>query len=362
MKAGTPLKVRDLLLSMFVCAAAIPLCAGSARASQASANACPDLTGTYEAVRPAWIDQFHLYVTGTVRPKAQAPQFATLQPRDGRIKGARLAFTLIWHMPRKDVLAGARRLADRDPRIYAYWWDMALRDPKLPLPPNSTEQSMARYGPLFRVDTVLPIKECLGGWARVETHGRNGPPDVTGGMEGTRAVTLWLRREKDGSLGLRWEERRKVVVIASGRYTQESSIPLWSTDHLDKWPAVPTPDLSPLREEEVPPRNRPKGQLLKCQLNPALESQFFARLKANLPEKAAHVNGSHGFYQGRIRADDSCEPMPFFVTIKALNAEDIAKVEAFLKSDPFFERMDSKQTETLPDGRLSVAFKMLMVP
>ena len=101
---------------------------------------------------------------------------------------------------------------------------------------------------------------------------------------------------------------------------------------------------------------------MKCQLDPALESQFFARLTANLPEKAAHVNGSHGFYQGRIRPDDSCEPMPFFVTIKALNAEDIAKVEAFLKSDPFFERMESRQTQTLPDGQLSVAFKMLMVP
>lgn len=359
MKAGTPLKVRDLLLTMFVCAAAIPICAGSPPASAASANACPDLTGTYNAVRPAWIDQFHLHVTGTVRPKAQTPQFATLQPSKG-------GYVLIWHMPRQDVLAGARRLAERDPRNYIYWLDMALRDPKLPSPPGSTEQSrvnqMARHGPVFRVDTVLPIKECVGGWARVETHGRNGPPDVAGGMDGTRDVTLWLRREKDGSLGFRWEERRKVVVIASGRYTTESSIPLWSSDHLDQWPAVPTPDLSPLREEQLPPRNRPKGQLLKCQLNPALESQFFARLTTNLPEKATHVNGSHGFYQGRIRPDDSCEPMPFFVTIKALNAEDIAKVETFLKSDPLFERMESRQTQTLPDGRLSVAFKMMMVP
>ena len=314
---------------------------------------------TYEAVRPAWIDQFHLHVTGTVRPKTQTRQFATFQPRSG-------GYTLIWHMPKQDVLTGARRLAERDPHKYVFWLDMALRDPKSPLPPGNTEQSwvnqMARHGPVFRVDTVLPIKECLGGWVRVETHGRNGPRDVEAGMDGTRDVTLWLRREKGGSLGLRWQERRKVVVIASGRYTNEYAIPLWSSDHLDQWPAAPTPDLSPPREEQLPPRNRPKGQLLKCQLNPALESQFFARLKVNLPAKAAHVNGSHGFYQGKIRPDDSCEPMPFFVTIKALNAEDIAKVEAFLKSDPFFERMESKQTETLPDGQLSVAFKMMIVP
>ena len=359
MKAGTPLNVRNLFLTMFVCAAAIAVCAGSSSASEASAKVCPDLTGTYEAVRPAWIDQFHLHVTGTVRPKTQSPQFATLQPGTG-------GYVLIWHMPRQDVLTGARRLAERDPRNYGFWLDMALRDPKLPLPPGSTEQSwvnqMARYGPVFRVATALPLKECVGGWARVETHGRNGPPDVEGGIDGTRDVTLWLRREKDGSLGLRWAERRKVVLITSGRYTNEFSVPLWSSDHFDQWPAVQTPDLSPLREDQLPPRNRPKGQLLKCQLNPALERQFFARLAANLPEKAVHVNGSHGFYQGRIRPDDSCEPMPFFVTIKALNAEDISKVEAFLKSDPLFERMESRQTQTLPDGRLSVAFKMLMVP
>lgn len=344
---------------MFVCAAALPICAASPLAAEASANACPDLTGTYEAVRPAWIDQFHLHVTGTVRPKGQTPQFATLQPRTG-------GYVLIWHMPRQDVLAGARRLADRDPHAYVLWLDLALRDPTSPLPPGSTAQSwvnqMAHHGPVFRVDAALPVKECSDGWVRVETHGRNGPPDVAGGMDGTRDVTLWLRREKDGSLGLRWEERRKVVLIASGRYTHEFSIPLWSSDHFDQWSAVPTPELSPLREDQLPPRNRPKGQLLKCQLDPALESQFFARLRTNLPEKAAHVNGSHGFYQGRIRPDDSCEPMPFFVTIKALNAEDIAKVEAFLKSDPLFQRMESKQTQTLPDGRLSVAFKMLMVP
>ena len=253
---------------------------------------CPDLTGTYEAVRPAWIDQFHLHVTGTVRPKEQTRQFATLQPRTG-------GYVLIWHMPRQDVLAGARRLAERDPHNYVFWLDMALRDPMLPLLPGSTAQSwvnqMARHGPVFRVDAALPMKECLGGWVRVETHGRNGPPDVVGGMDGTRDVTLWLRRQNDGSLGLRWQERRKIVLIARERYTQEFSVPLWSSDHLDQWPAAPTPDLSPLRGDELPPRNRPKGQILKCQLDPALESQFIARLKVNLPAKAEHVNGSYGF-------------------------------------------------------------------
>ncbi|MFN0314949.1 MAG: hypothetical protein ACKVQA_07925, partial [Burkholderiales bacterium] len=329
------MKNRCLLLMLFVCGTAVQVCEGSTLGAESAAKDCPDLTGTYVALRPAWIDQFHLHVTGTLRPTTQTRQFATFQRRT-------FGYTLIWHMPREDVLAGARRLAERDPRNFGFWRDMALGEQELLLPSGSTTQSwvnqMARYGPVFRVDAALPIKECLGGWGRVETHGRNGPPDVEGGMDGTRDVTLWLRREKDGSLGLRWEERRKVVLITSGRYTQEFSVPLWSAEHFDQWPAVPTPDLSPLRGDELPPRNRPKGQLLKCQLDPALESQFFARLAAHLPEKAAHVNGSHGFYQGRIRPDDSCEPMPFFVTIKALNAEDIAKVEAVLKSDPFFER------------------------
>ena len=34
----------------------------------------------------------------------------------------------------------------------------------------------------------------------------------------------------------------------------------------------------------------------------------------------------------------------------------------FLWADPFYERMESKQSQTLPDGRPQVAFKTMIVP
>ena len=355
-------RIRTLPLNLMLWVTTALILFGRPQHVHAADAGCPDLTGTYQVLRPAWIDQFHLTATGTVRPKMQARQFATFQRRSG-------GYVLIWHMPREEALARARSVANRDPRLYVLWLDMVLGDPKLGMPSGSAEQSwvnqMAQYGPVFRLDVSLPLKECEGGWVRVDTHGRDGPPDMDGGMDGTRDATLWLGREKDGkdgSLALKWVERKKTILM-SGRYVQEVAIPLWSSTHLDSWPAVPTPNISPFREEELPPRNRPKGQLLKCQMDNALANEFFARLDARLPRGAQHVNRAVGtFYQGKIRPDDSCEPMPFFVSIKALNTADIADVETFLRADPFFVRMESKQTETLPDGRQWAAFKLMIVP
>ena len=69
-----------------------------------------------------------------------------------------------------------------------------------------------------------------------------------------------------------------------------------------------------------------------------------------------------GFYQGKIRPHDSCKLMPYFVTIRALNTADLADIETFLRADPFFVRMESKESETQPDGRPRVVFKMMIVP
>ena len=346
---------------LFVCAAAIQIHVDGQGAIASTSQACPDLTGTYEALRPKWLDQFHLYVTGTMRPTTQPRQFATFQPRNG-------GYTIMWHMPRQDVLAAARKIADRDPYKYASWLDMALGEPQRMSPSGSTEQSwtnqMAHFGPVFRVDATLPAAQCDAGWFLVGTHSRTGPPDVDGGMDGDRDAQLWLRRDKDGSLALRWRERRKVVVIREGRYTQEYAIRLWSSDHIDHWPAMPTPDLSPLLEDELPPRIRPKTQLLKCQLDPGLEREFIARLKAILPARGVHENGPTGFYKGRVHADDTCEPMPSYVTISTRNADaaQLAQIETFLKTDPFFERLVTLESEMLTDGRLMQRFKMTVLP
>ena len=307
----------------------------------------------------AWIDTLHLNVTGTTRPKGQAPRLATLRPRDG-------GYTLTWHMPRNSVLAAAKRLAERDPRNYGLWLDMALRDPPAPSSAGGGEQDwfnrVAFLGPVFRVDVVLPLlpsTQCEGGWFLVGTQGRAGPPDMAGGMDGERDAQLSLQRRNDGGLALRWRERRKVVVIARTRYTSESAIPLpWST-HLESWPAAAAPDLTPLREDELPARNLPP----KCRVDTDQENQFFKRLDSILPERAVQTNRARGsVYLGRMRADGTCEPMPYFVTISAFSAADLAKVEAFLKAEPFFARMESQNSEAVSDGRLIGRFKMVVVP
>lgn len=352
-----PLKRRFLSSGLWVCAVAVQAGTGSASAQQ-----CPDLAGTYAVSQTAWIDAFHLHVTGTVRPKGQAPQLATLRPRDG-------GYTLTWHMPRNGVLAAANRLSERDPRIYGLWLDMALRDPPALSSADRSEQEwfnrVAFLGPVFRVDVALPIlpllphTQCEGGWFLVGTHGRSGPPDMPGGMEGERDAQLALQRRNDGGLALRWRERRKLVVIARTRYTSESAIPLpWST-HVAYWPAAAAPDLTPLREDELPAR----GGLPKCRVVTAQESEFFKRLDGILPAQAVQTNRSRGgLYIGRMRADGTCEPMPYYVTITALSAADLTTAEAFLKTDPFFARMESQQSEARPDGRLTRIFKMVVVP
>ena len=349
-----PLKHRFLSSAVWVCAVAVLAIAGSASAQQ-----CPDLTGTYAVTQTAWIDVFHLHVTGTTRPKRQAPQLATLRPRDG-------GYTLTWHMPRKEFLAAADRLSLRDPRNYGLWLDMALRDPPTPSTNEGGEQDwfnrVAFLGPVFRVDVALPIlsnAQCEGGWFLVGSLGRAGPPDVAGGMDGDRDAQLWLQRRNDGGLALRWRERRKVVVIREGRYTHESSIPLWSKDYVEVWPAVPAPDLTPLREDELPAR----GGLPKCRVVTAQENEFFKRLDSILPAQAVQTNRARGgLYVGRMREDGTCEPMTYYVTITAPGDADWAPVEAFLKTDPFFARMESQQSDARPDGRLTRIFKMVVVP
>ncbi|MEP7157781.1 MAG: hypothetical protein ABI905_18495, partial [Betaproteobacteria bacterium] len=204
-----------------------------------------------------------------------------------------------------------------------------------------------------------PAKQCEGGWYLVGTRSRTGQAEVQGGMDGDRDAQLWLQRRDDGGLALRWRERRKVVVIRDGRYTNESSIPLWSSSHVQTWKGAPAADLTPLREDELTARNLPP----KCRVITEQENQFFERLTKILPPQAVHTNRTRGsLYIGRMRPDGSCEPMPYFVTISALSGADIATVEAFLKTEPFFARMESQENETLKDGRLIARFKMMVVP
>ena len=353
------MKRRFLSSGLLVCVVAVQAGAGSTRAGETPSRHCPELAGTYAVGQTAWIDTFHLNVTGTVRPKGQSPQLATLRPRDG-------GYTLTWHMPRNSLLSAATRLAERDPRNYGLWLDMALRDPPAPSPGGASEQEwlnrVAFLGPVFRVDIVLPIlptTQCESGWFLVGTQARAGPPDMAGGMDGDRDAQLWLQRRNDGSLALRWRERRKVVVINRTRYTSESAIPLpWST-HLEYWPAAAAPDLTPLREDELPARNRPP----KCRVDTDQENQFFKRLDSILPARAVQTNRAPGsVYIGRMRPDGTCEPVPYFVTISAFSAADLAKVEAFLKAEPFFARMESQNSEAVSDGRLIARFKMVVAP
>ncbi len=355
------MKRRLLSSGLLVCAIAMQAGAGSASATEAPPRNCPDLAGTYAVGQTAWIDTLHLKVTGTVRPKGQAPQLATMRPRDR-------GYTLTWHMPRNAVLAAANRLSERDPRKYGLWLDMALGDPAESTTGGGEQDwfnRVAFLGPVFRVDVVLPIlsnAQCEGGWFLVGSLGRAGPPDVAGGMDGDRHAQLWLQRRNDGSLALRWRERRKLVVIREGRYASESSIPLWSKDYVEVWPAAVAPaarDLTPLREDELPAR----GGLPKCRVVTAQENEFFKRLDGVLPAQAVQTNRARGgLYIGRMRENGTCEPMVYHITITAPGAADWAPVEAFLKTDPFFARMESQQSEAHPDGRLIRIFKMVVVP
>jgi hypothetical protein len=337
----------------------IALLAGSSSmmATASLPSHCPDLAGTYSVTQTAWIDRLHLNVTGTVRPTRQSPQLATLRPREG-------GYTLTWHMPRKALLAAADLLSARDPRQYGLWLDMVLRDP--PTSTDGLEQQdwmnrIAFLGPVFRADAVLPFKQCEDGWYLLGTQSRAGAPDMEGGMDGNRNAQLWLQRRSDGALALRWRERRKLVVIRESRYTTESAIPLWSSDHLVHWPAAPAGagDLTPLREAEMPSRNRPP----KCRVVTEQENEFFKRLDAILPAGATQTNRKKGgMYIGRMRPDGTCEPMIYYVTITAPGATDFAPVETFLKADPFFARMESGQSDARPDGKLTRIFKMMVVP
>jgi len=351
---------RAATLFLMICmgSASVQVRAQDSLTTQPATKDCPDLTGTYEPSSTAWIDMYHLTATGTVRPKTQTRQFATFQRRDG-------GFTLIWHMPRQDVLAEARLQAQRDPHKYGIWLDKILRDPQLPLPLGMNEQEwfnrLAIYGPVFRVDVVLPLRQCKDGWFLFASGSRGGPADFEGGMDGARNVEFWLGRDKDGSLKLKWKERRKVVLLG-GRYFNEVAIPLWSSTHLDKWPAAPELDLTPIRAEEVPDGNRPSRRIPKCQITGDHEALFFQRLKAKLPPGVAIENRSSSIIHGRMRPDGICDPTPYTLTVSSPDAADIAKVEDYLRTDPFIREISSQESQTLWDGRLMVKFSMMAAP
>ncbi len=351
-------RAASLFLMICVGSAAVQVRAQDSLTAEPSTKECPDLTGTYESRSTAWIDKFHLRATGTVRPKTQTRQFATFQRRGG-------GYTLIWHMPREDVLAAARLQAQRDPHKYGVWLDMMLRDPELPLPLGMSEQEwfnrLAIYGPVFRVDAILPLRQCKGGWFLVGSGGRMGPADIEGGMDGTRDAELWLGRDKDGSLSLKVEERRKLVLL-SGRYVNEVAIRLWSSARLDKWPVAPERDLTPIRAEELPEGNRPSRRIPKCQITGDHEAVFFQRLKANLPPKVEIENRSSSIYHGRMRPYGICDPTPYTVTVSAPDAAGIAKVADYLRTDPFIRQIDSQESQVLWDGRLMVKFRMMAAP
>lgn len=343
-----------------VCGAALLACAQDSRAAEPSANECPDLTGTYEVRIPAWADKFHLFGQ---RARMQPRQFATFERRGS-------GFTLIWHASRQEFLAAARTLAQRDPYRYDAWRDRMLRDPGRPLPlgVEGEREWIARIesvGPVFRgVDEALPLKQCKQGWFLLQGPGRrDGPPDFDGGMDGTREMAMWLGRDKDGSLGLRVDERRTIEALKPYRGYKEVSIPLWSSAHVqEKWPVAPAQDLSPIRAEELPGRSRPSERIPDCQITSDHEAMFMQRLKKNLPRRVTLENYSSSIYHGRRRPDGVCDPTPYTVTVSAPDAAGIAKMTDYLRNDSFIRQIDAQESQVLRDGRLMVKFRMMAAP
>jgi len=319
---------------------------------------CPDLSGTYDVGNAAWIDRYHLSATGTVRPKSQAKQFATFV-RDGD------GFTLTWHMPRETVLATVRGLAERDPRKYGLWLDMVMRDPKLPLPYGVGEQEwanrMANLGPVFRVDATLRSRHCKDGWLLFGSDSPAGAAEVEGGMSGTRDAELWLSRDKDGALALKWQEYKTVRVVDQ-RYFNVPGMRLWSSESTDRWTASPAMDLAPLRADELPPDRRPRRPP-SCQVTEEHETAFYQRLKASVPPRVQIENFSLSIVPGRRQADGACDGTPYTLTVSAPDAASVAKVADFLRADPHILRIDSQAT-TQPwgDGTLQVKFSMMALP
>jgi hypothetical protein len=354
--------MRTLLL-ISVCSAALQAFAEDSRTAEPSTKGCPDLTGTYEARIAAWADKVHPF---GLRARMETRQFATFQRSSG-------GFTLIWHTPREEFVAAARSLAQRDSYRYDVWLDRMLRgplrDPKLPLPPGVDDEHdllgrIASVGPVFRgVDEVLLPKQCKGGWFLVSgpAH-RDGPPDFKGGMEGTRDLEYWLGRDKDGSLILKAEEHRTLVLMKESLYTPYLGTRLGSSARLNKWPVSPALDLTPIRAEELPGRSRPARPVPKCLITGDHEAVFFQRLKANLPPGVQIETNSSSIYHGRMRPDGTCDPTPYTVTVSAPDAAAIAKVADYLKTDPFIRQIDSQESQVLWDGRLMVKFRMMAAP
>ena len=353
---------RVAALSLMLCAggAALPGLAQGFPSDAALPKECPDLAGTYETRIPAWADKLQPFGQ---RPRMQTRQLATIQPRGN-------GYALVWHASREELLAAARNLAQRDAHRYDVWRDRVLRDPQLPLPLGVSGERewvgrIESVGPVFRgVDESLPLKQCKQGWFLIAGPGRrDGPPDFAGGMEGTRELALWLGRDKDGSLGLRVEERKTVEALKPYRGYKELAVPLWSTVHAqEKWPVAPAQDLSPLRAEELPARSRPPDRVPDCQITGDHEAAFLRRLKANLPPQATIENYSSSIYSGRRLTDGTCDPTPYTVTILAPDAASLAKVADYLRTDPFIRRIDSQEPIVERKEWPMVKFRMMAAP
>lgn len=340
------------LLSL-ACASALLFCTSTHHAQAAdSPKGCPDLAGTFAVGRTAWVDEFSAI---TARPQIQSKQFATLQRKDS-------GYTLIWHMRRQDAIAEARLQSEREPRDYGIWLDMVLRDPALPFVNGADDwfAQMAYHGPVFRKDVPLRIDECKRGWALVYRYRIRGPVDAADTNKGTRDLELWLGRGKDGALVLKRLERQLVVLI--GPPVGDVNLPLSSSEHEDKWAAVPPLDLAPLREEELPNGDRPSAHIPKCQITSDLQEAFFVRLRANLPPKVTIENVSTSIYYGKMRSDGTCDPTAFSVTLSVPDDGSVEKIAAWLRTDRFIREIDGHEAITSGDWPKWVKFRMMAAP
>jgi hypothetical protein len=175
-------------------------------------------------------------------------------------------------------------------------------------------------------------------------------------------LEIWLGHDKDGSLSLKVEEHRTLVLLKESLYTPHLDIHLRSSAHLDKWPVAPAQDLTPIREEELPGRIRPPRPIPKCQITGDHDAVFIHRLKARLPPKVEFEGYASSIDHGRMRPDGICDPTPYSVTVSAPDAATIAKVADYLRTDPFIRQIDSQESQVLWNGRLMVKFRMMAAP
>lgn len=303
---------------------------------------CPDLTGTFDLAE----HPLARTILGRTAPDGQG------HPVRLHVDHAGSQPVAWWQIPRADLLAFARALAERDPDAYFRWRSLALREqlpPELALDERRWRAALAELGPPLSIVAGLSGRQCEAGWMLVAVRDLGPAPSDDETPSGrSLEEEIWLARNPAGDLLIRSTVFELIHYSIYATASQSIRVPPGET----RWARVPALAPEPearITAEDLPPAYDPATHASRCPVDPGRIVDFTQRMTAVLPARVERVRTDVAREEA-VDPATGCRRFVLTLGYEAARTADLDGVDAVLRAQGDVQAVAAEPDEAARRG------------